>query len=105
MNTLFLYQSQLLHLVWHRRYGVGLRVNVSRIKATKSTYSDCKGSKTTHKKVMNEYWEAKKEAGTYEAAQESECGIETAEERAVRKSHQAVAKRAQPCSFEGGSSW
>ena len=54
---------------------------------------------------MNEYLEAEKEAGTYEAAQESECDIETAKERFARKSHQVVTMRAQPSFSEGGSSW
>ena len=54
---------------------------------------------------MSEYLEAEKEAGTYEATQESERGIKTAKERSARKSHEAVAKRAQPSSSGGGSSW
>jgi len=53
---------------------------------------------------MSEYLDAEKKAGTYEAAQESERGVETAEEQSARKSRQAVAKRAQPSSSEGGSS-
>jgi len=64
------------------------------MKAIKFTYNTCKGSKTTHKKGMVEYLEAEKEAGMYEAAQESEHGVKTAEECSTRKSRQAMAKRA-----------
>ena len=64
----------------------------------------CKGSKTVRKKGMSEYLEAEKEAGIYETAQESERGVETTEEHSARKSHQAVAKRAQPSFSERGSS-
>ena len=43
---------------------------------------------------MNGYLEVEKEASTYEVAQESERGVETAEECSVRKSRQVVVKRA-----------
>ena len=56
----------------------GYEINVSCIKAIKSTYEACKGSKTVRKKGMNEYLEAEKEAGTYAAA---ERVIETTEGR------------------------
>ena len=39
----------------------GYGMNTSCIKATKSTYNACKGSKTIHKKRMSEYLEAEKE--------------------------------------------
>jgi len=42
-------------------------MNTSCIKAIKSTFSSCKGSKTVRKKGMSKYLEAEKEAGTYEA--------------------------------------
>ena len=60
----------------------GYEMNASCIKAIKCTYSACKGSKTVHKKGMNEL-EAEKEAGAYEAAGRV---VEIAEERSVRKS-------------------
>ena len=50
------------------------------------------------RKEMNKYLEDEKEAGTYEAV-----GI-FVEERSIRKSYQAVAKRAHPFSSTGGSS-
>jgi len=53
---------------------------------------------------MNEYLEAEKETGIYEAAQESGRGVETVEERSARRSLQVVAKRGQPSPSEGGSS-
>jgi len=77
--------------------------NISCIKAIKSTYSACKGSKTTRKKGLNEYLKAEKDAGIYEAAQESERGAKTAKERFAKKSRQALTKRAQPSSSGGGS--
>ena len=43
---------------------------------------------------MNEYLEAEKEAGRYEAAQESECGSKTVKERSARKFRQVVTKYA-----------
>jgi len=75
-------------------------MNASCIKPIKSTYNACKGSKTVHKKGMNEYLEAEKEAGTYAT---TESVVEIAEEPSVRKSCQAVAKRTHPSS-EGCSS-
>jgi len=71
-------------------------MNVSYIKAIKSTYEACKVSKIVRKKGMNEYLEAEIEAGI-------ERITEIAEGRSIRKSRQAVAKRAHP-SFEGGVS-
>jgi len=61
----------------------GYEMNTSCIKAIKSTYSACKGSKIARKKGMNERLEAEKEAGAYEVARHV---VETAEERSVRKS-------------------
>jgi len=65
-------------------------MNLSCIKAIKSTYSAYRGSKTTHKKGMNEYLEAEKEAGAHEAIVSI---IETIEEHSAKRSRQAVAKR------------
>ena len=73
----------------------------SYIKAIKSTYSACKGSKTARKKGMNENLEAEEEAGAYEVAGHF---VETVEERFVRKSRQVMVKRAHPSSSVGGSS-
>jgi len=75
--------------------------NASCIKAIKSTYGAYRGFKTIRKKGMNEYLEAEKEAGIYEAA---ERVIGTAEEYSVRKSRQAMAKRAHPSPSAEGSS-
>jgi len=76
-------------------------MNVSCIKAIKSTYSAHRGSKTARKKRMNEYLEAEKEAGACEAAEHI---TGTTEEHSARKSRQAVAKRAHLSSSAGGSS-
>ena len=46
----------------------GYGINTSCIKAIKSTYSAYKGSKTTHKKGMNEFLDVELEAGWKEAA-------------------------------------
>ena len=62
----------------------GYGMNASCIKAIKSTYSACKGSKNIRKKGMNEYLKAEKKAGAYEAAGRV---VETTEECSVRKSH------------------
>ena len=48
---------------------------------------------------MNEHLESEKEAGAYEVAG---CVVE---ERSVRKSRQAMAKRAYPSSSAGDSNW
>ena len=79
----------------------GYEMNILCIKAIKSTYKACKGAKTVHKKGMNEFLEAEKEAGAYEAAGRI---VDTTEEYSVRKSHQAVAKRAHPSPSVSGSS-
>ena len=72
-------------------------MNASCIKAIKTTYSTCRGSKTVCKKGMNEYLEFEKEAGAYEAVGR------VVEERSVRKSRQAMAKLVHPSSTVGGS--
>ena len=59
------------------------------------------GSKTICEKAMNEYLAAEKEAS---ACAMAECAIRTAWEHPVRKSNQAVAKRAHLSSSVGGSS-
>jgi len=81
---------------------LGYKMNLSCIKAIKSTYSAYRGSKTTRKKGMNEYLEAEKEAGAHEATVSI---IETTEEHSARRSRQAVAKRSHSSLSAGGSSW
>ena len=54
------------------------RINTSRIKAIKSVYNARIGSKTSRMRGMNEYLEAKKEVGIYEAVQELEHDAKTA---------------------------
>ena len=76
----------------------GYEINASCVKVIKTTYSAYKGSKTVRKKRMNEYLKAEKEVGAYEAAGR------VVEERSVRKSRQAVAKRANPSSSASGLS-
>ena len=53
---------------------------------------------------MNEYLKAEKEAGRYEAAQESERGAEITEKCFARKSRQVAAKRTRSSSSESESS-
>ena len=72
----------------------GFGINTLCIKAIKSAYNARKGSKASRMRGMNGYLEVKKEASTYEVAQESERGAETTEECSVRKSRQVVVKRA-----------
>jgi len=76
----------------------GYEMNASCIKAIKTTYSICRGSKTVRKMRMNKYLEAEKEAGAYEVAGR------VVEVHSVRMSRQAVAKHAHPSSSAGGSS-
>ena len=76
---------------------LGYGMNASCIKAINSTYSVM----TVRKKRMNEYLEAEKKAGACEAA---ERVVGTAEEHSIKKFRQAMAKRAHPSSFAGGSS-
>ena len=67
------------HLVCRHRYGAGLRDQYLVYQGYQIyLYCKCKGSKTTRKKEMNEYLEAKKEACIYEAVQESKRGAKTA---------------------------
>ena len=75
-------------------------MNASCIKAIKSTYEACKEAKTVPRKGMNEFLEAEKEAGAYEEAGRV---VETTEENSVRKSPQALAKRAYPSPSTNGS--
>jgi len=76
-------------------------MNASCIKAIKSTYNAYRGSKSIREKGMNEFLEAEKEACAYEAAG---LIVETIEEHSVRKSRQAMAKRAHPSPSAGGLS-
>jgi len=79
----------------------GYKMNVSCIKAIKSTYSAYRGSKTVRKKGMNEFLEAEKEACACEVARRV---VESTKEHSVRKSCQAVAKRARPSPSASDSS-
>ena len=53
------------------------RINTFCIKAIKSVYNAQRGPIASQVRGMNEYLEAEKEGGKYEAAQESERGVET----------------------------
>ena len=67
MNAQFLSQPHLF--IWYVIADTvpGYGINTSCIKAIKSTYSACKGSKTTGKKI-NEFLEAQLEASQEEVA-------------------------------------
>jgi len=82
----------------------GFGINTSCIKAIKFMYNAIKGPITSQMRGMNEYLEAEKEAGRYEAAQESKRGAETTIECSARKSHQVATKSTQSFYSKGDSS-
>ena len=82
----------------------GYRINSSCIKASKSTYSACKGSKTTHKKGMNKFLEVELKAGQEEATNVSGQREQTAVESYQKHSRSLIVKHDRSQPTEAGSS-
>ena len=82
----------------------GCEINTSCIKAIKSSYSACKGSKTTRKIGINEFLDVELEAGQEEAADVSRQREQTAEESCHQRSRSLVVKHARSQPAEAGSS-